>query len=33
MCKHTHRPDIILFINGLPMVVLELKNPADVNAE
>jgi type I restriction enzyme R subunit len=31
--KHTRRPDIILFINGLPMVVLELKNPADVNAD
>jgi len=26
------RPDIILFINGLPLVVLELKNPADENA-
>ncbi|MGV8168817.1 MAG: type I restriction endonuclease subunit R [Candidatus Nanoarchaeia archaeon] len=23
------RPDIILFINGLPLVVIELKNPAD----
>ena len=31
--KHTRRPDIILFINGLPLVVLELKNPADVNAD
>jgi type I restriction enzyme R subunit len=31
--KHTRRPDIILFINGLPMVVLELKNPADVHAD
>jgi type I restriction enzyme R subunit len=31
--KHTRRPDIILFINGLPMVVLELKNPADMNAD
>ncbi|MFV9683979.1 type I restriction endonuclease subunit R [Pseudomonas sp. NY15367] len=31
--KHTRRPDIILFINGLPLVLLELKNPADVNAD
>jgi type I restriction enzyme R subunit len=31
--KHTHRPDVILFINGLPLVVMELKNPADVNAD
>lgn len=30
--KHTRRPDIILFVNGLPLVLLELKNPADVNA-
>ncbi|MCB5208000.1 type I restriction endonuclease subunit R [Methylovorus mays] len=26
------RPDVILFVNGLPLVVLELKNPADENA-
>lgn len=26
------RPDMILFVNGLPLVVLELKNPADENA-
>ncbi len=26
------RPDIILFINGLPLVVIELKNPADEQA-
>ena len=31
--KHTRRPDIILFANGLPLVVLELKNPADVHAD
>ncbi|MBU2249908.1 MAG: DEAD/DEAH box helicase, partial [Gammaproteobacteria bacterium] len=31
--KHSRRPDIILFINGLPLVLLELKNPADVNAD
>ena len=27
--KHTRRPDIVLFINGLPLAVLELKNPAN----
>ncbi|MGE5481156.1 MAG: type I restriction endonuclease subunit R [Chloroflexota bacterium] len=26
------RPDLILFVNGLPLVVFELKNPADENA-
>ncbi|MGL6613181.1 type I restriction endonuclease subunit R [Aeromonas caviae] len=30
---HTRRPDIILFLNGLPLVVLELKNPADEQAD
>ncbi|MBX9832941.1 MAG: type I restriction endonuclease subunit R, partial [Burkholderiaceae bacterium] len=30
---HTRRPDIILFVNGLPLVLMELKNPADVNAD
>jgi type I restriction enzyme R subunit len=30
---HTRRPDIILFVNGLPLVLLELKNPADKNAD
>jgi len=29
---HNRRPDIILFINGLPLVVMELKNPADEKA-
>jgi len=28
----TKRPDITLFVNGLPLVVIELKNPADENA-
>ena len=28
----TRRPDIILFVNGLPLALLELKNPADENA-
>lgn len=31
--KHTRRPDIILFVNGLSLVLLELKNPADENAD
>jgi type I restriction enzyme R subunit len=31
--KHTRRPDIILFVNGLPLVLLELKNPADEKAD
>ena len=26
------RPDVILFVNGIPLVVMELKNPADENA-
>jgi len=26
------RPDIVLFINGIPLVVIELKNPEDENA-
>jgi type I restriction enzyme R subunit len=30
--QHNRRPDVILFVNGLPMVVIELKNPADENA-
>ncbi len=30
---HTRRPDIILFVNGLPLALLELKNPADENAD
>ncbi|KLD64105.1 type I restriction endonuclease subunit R [Dyella japonica] len=31
--QHSRRPDVILFVNGLPLVVLELKNPADQNAD
>jgi type I restriction enzyme R subunit len=27
------RPDVVLFVNGLPLVVIELKNPADLNAD
>jgi type I restriction enzyme R subunit len=29
---HNRRPDIVLFLNGLPVVVIELKNPADEKA-
>ena len=29
---HTRRPDVMLFVNGLPLGVIELKNPADVDA-
>jgi len=28
----TKRPDIVLLVNGLPLVVIELKNPTDENA-
>lgn len=28
----TRRPDILLFVNGMPLCVIELKNPADANA-
>ncbi len=31
--KHIRRPDIVVFINGLPLVILELKNPADETAD
>lgn len=31
--KHTRRPDIVLFINGFPLAVIELKNPADEDAD
>jgi len=31
--KHSRRPDIVLFVNGLPLALLELKNPADTNAD
>ena len=30
--KHERRPDVVLFVNGLPFVVIELKNPADEDA-
>lgn len=31
--KLTRRPDVVLFLNGLPVVVVELKNPGDENAD
>jgi len=30
--KHSRRPDVVLFVNGLPLAVLELKNAADEDA-
>ena len=30
---HTRRPDVVLFVNGLPLGVIELKNPADKDAD
>jgi len=30
--QHTRRPDVVLFVNGLPLAVIELKSPADENA-
>ena len=29
----TRRPDIVLFVNGLPLGIIELKNPADEDAD
>jgi type I restriction enzyme, R subunit len=31
--KGNRRPDLVVFINGLPIFVIELKNPADTNAD
>ena len=31
--QKVRRPDIVLFVNGLPLVVIELKNPADLHAD
>ena len=31
--KHVRRPDILVFINGLPLAVIELKNPADEHTD
>lgn len=30
--KENRRPDVLLFVNGIPLCVIELKNPADTNA-
>jgi type I restriction enzyme R subunit len=30
--KQSRRPDVVLFVNGLPLAILKLKNPADENA-
>lgn len=30
--KENRRPDVLLFVNGLPLCVIELKNPADAHA-
>lgn len=30
--QHLRRPDVVLFVNGLPLAVIELKNPADEDA-
>ncbi len=30
--QHTRRPDVVVFVNGLALAVIELKNPADENA-
>lgn len=30
--KENRRPDILLYVNGMPLCVIELKNPADANA-
>ena len=30
--RHERRPDIVLFVNGIPVVIIELKNPEDENA-
>ena len=30
--KHERRPDVVLFVNGLPLAVIELKNPTDEKA-
>ena len=30
--NHNRRPDIVLFVNGIPLAVIELKNPGDEHA-
>ena len=31
--ENNKRPDVILFVNGIPLVVIELKNAANENSE
>jgi type I restriction enzyme, R subunit len=31
--KRPRRPDVVLFVNGLPLVIVELKNPGDEDAD
>ena len=31
--KHNRRPDVVVYVNGLPLAVLELKNPVDHKAD
>ena len=31
--QKTRRPDIVVFINGLPLAIIELKNPGDEHAD
>jgi len=31
--KHNRRPDVVVYLNGLPLAVIELKNPADHKAD
>jgi len=30
--QHNRRPDVVVFVNGIPLAVIELKNPADEDA-
>lgn len=30
--KETRRPDVLLYVNGMPLCIIELKNPSDANA-
>jgi type I restriction enzyme, R subunit len=30
--QHVRRPDIVIYVNGLPLAVIEIKNPSDENA-
>ena len=30
--KHNRRPDVLLYVNGMPLCIIELKNPSAANA-